>query len=153
MSPQPSFSAHYWLAKEGAEEAEEKTEASPQLMESDLQQKAFLTWEPLVNHCAAILQSQRCVCLPSASFERPLSNQPPHRHLWDCFEHAQNLKWHPWHCVDIPCATFEWPRWPFSIHWASSGDLVSFKVTLGRHKGRRLCVKGILVLFTHSVCE
>ena len=47
---------------------------------------AFFTGRPM-----AILQPRQCVCLHSASFERPVSDRLPRRPLCDCFEHAQNF--------------------------------------------------------------
>ena len=46
---------------------------------------------PMADHCASILLPRRCVCLPPASFEWPVSDRPPWRPLCDCFEHAQNF--------------------------------------------------------------
>ena len=45
----------------------------------------------MADPCASILRPRRCLCLPPASFERPVSDRPPRRPLCDCFEHAQNL--------------------------------------------------------------
>ena len=55
------------------------------------QQYVFLRGEQWSDHCASSLPPRRCVCLPPASFERPVSDRPPRRPLCDCFEHAQNL--------------------------------------------------------------
>ena len=52
---------------------------------------AFFTGRLMADHCASILRPRRCVCLHPASFERPVSDRPPQRHLCDCFEHAQNF--------------------------------------------------------------
>ena len=51
--------------------------------------------------------------------------------------------WRPWRLLNVLCATFERPRQPCCLLWASNGDLVSLMVARGRHKGRRLCVKGV----------
>ena len=51
----------------------------------------ILTGRPMADHCASILRRRRCVCLYTASFERPVSDRPPRRPLCDCFEHAQNF--------------------------------------------------------------
>ena len=63
-----------------------KAEASPETK---------LTTERIyyVANIVRLRQPGQCVCLrdPSASFERPLSNQPPRWPLWDCFEHVQNF--------------------------------------------------------------
>ena len=45
----------------------------------------------MANPCASILRPRRCVCLPPASFERPVSDRPPRRPLCDCYKHAQNF--------------------------------------------------------------
>ena len=58
----------------------------------NLQQNASFTLRPLGDHCASILQPRQCLCLPSASFEPPLSNPSPRRPLCDCFEHVQKFK-------------------------------------------------------------
>ena len=104
------------------------------------------TWRSLADHYASILQPRQCSCVPSASFERPLSDQPPRRPFCDCFEHVQNLMatMASMAILNVLCTTFERPRQPCCLVWASNGDLVSFMVARGRHKGRRLCVKGVL---------
>ena len=51
----------------------------------------FFTGRPMADPCAYILHPWRCVCLPSASFEQPVSEQTPRQPLCDCFEHAQNF--------------------------------------------------------------
>ena len=67
--------AWVWGCGEGTSEAE----ASPGLREWALQQNAFITWRPLADHCASILQLQQWHCVAPVSFERPLSDKPP---LW-----------------------------------------------------------------------
>ena len=69
-----------WWYKEGRRVAQIDTQCSH-----------FFTGRPMANHCASILRPRRCVCLHPASFERPVSDQPPRRPLCDCFEHAQNF--------------------------------------------------------------
>ena len=44
--------------------------------------------------------------------------------------------WRPWRCLNVLCATLERPRQPFGLPPAFSGDLASFVVAQGRHKGR-----------------
>ena len=56
-----------------------------------IQHYAFFTERPMADPSAPILRSRRCLCLPLASFERPVSDQPPRRPLCDCFEHAENF--------------------------------------------------------------
>ena len=68
-------------------------EAASRLRESGLQQNAFIQCWPLADHCAPILQLWQCHCIPSASFEGPLNNQPPQWPFRNCFEHVKNL--HP----------------------------------------------------------
>ena len=51
----------------------------------------LFTGRPMVDHRASILRPRRCVCIPPASFERPVSDGPPRRSWGDCFEHAQNF--------------------------------------------------------------
>ena len=50
--------------------------------------------------------------------------------------------WRSWRLLNVLCTTFERPRQPCCLHWASNGDLVSFMVAQGGYKGRTLCVKG-----------
>ena len=52
--------------------------------------------------------------------------------------------WRPWRCLNVLCATLERPRQPFGLPSAFNGDLASFVVAQGRHKGRSPCVKGVL---------
>ena len=52
--------------------------------------------------------------------------------------------WHPWRCLNVLCATLERPRQPFGFPSAFNGDLASFVVAQGRHKGRSSYVKGVL---------
>ena len=52
--------------------------------------------------------------------------------------------WRPWRCLNVLCATLERPRRPFGLPSAFNGDLASFVVAQGRHKGRSPCVKGVL---------
>ena len=72
-----------WWYKEGR--------SVPQIDTQCSQQYVFFTGRPMANHCASILPPRRCVCLPPASFEQPVSDWPPRRPLCDCFEHAQNF--------------------------------------------------------------
>ena len=51
--------------------------------------------------------------------------------------------WRPWRCLNVLCATLERPRRPFGLPSAFNGDLASFVVAQGRHKGRNPCVKGV----------
>ena len=50
--------------------------------------------------------------------------------------------WRPWRCLDVLCTTLERPRQPFCLCSAFNGDLASYVVVQGRHKGRSPCVKG-----------
>ena len=45
----------------------------------------------MADPCASILRPLRCVCLPPASIERPVSDRPHRRPLCDCFEHDQKF--------------------------------------------------------------
>ena len=47
----------------------------------------FLMQRPMADPCASILRPQRCVCLPHASFGRPVSDRPPPLPLCDCYEY------------------------------------------------------------------
>ena len=49
---------------------------------------SIFTERPMADHCASILRPRRCVCLPPASFQRPVSDRHHQRPLCDCFEHA-----------------------------------------------------------------
>ena len=51
----------------------------------------YFTGRPMADPCASNLRPRPCMCLPTASFERPVSDRPPRRPLCDCFEHAQNF--------------------------------------------------------------
>ena len=78
-----SKEAQSWWYKEGRSVAQIDTQCS--------QLYVLFTGRPMVDHCASILPPRRCVCLPPASFEWPVSGRPPRRPLCDCFEHAQNF--------------------------------------------------------------
>ena len=85
-----------------------------------------VTWRSLTDHCASILQPRRCSCVPSASFERPLSDQPPRSPslppstnlLGDPSATVLNMfktwwrPWRPWRLLNVLCTTFERPRQP-----------------------------------------
>ena len=81
------FEAQRWY-RGGTKEAK----VSPRLRDWAMQQNAITTWRPLANHCASILQPRQYRCAPSASFERPLSDQSHQRPFFDCCECVQNLK-------------------------------------------------------------
>ena len=70
---------------------------------------AFIILQPSTDHCASILQPRRWVCLPSASFERHLSKEPPRRSCAAVLNTFKTLwrPWHPWRCLNILCTTFE----------------------------------------------
>ena len=48
--------------------------------------------------------------------------------------------WRPWRGLAVLCATLERPKQPFCLLCAFNGDLASFMVARGRHKGRSPCV-------------
>ena len=54
--------------------------------------------------------------------------------------------WRPWRCLNVLCAILERPSQPFCLPSAFNGDLTSFVVAQGRHKGRSPCVKGVLLV-------
>ena len=56
--------------------------------------------------------------------------------------------WRPWRCLNVLCTTLERPRQPFCLPSAFNGDLDSFVVARGRHRGRSPCVKGVLGKYT-----
>ena len=66
-----------------------KAEASLKLIQNVHNSTHLFTGRLTADHRASILRPRRCVCLPPASFERPVSDRPPQRALCDCFEHAQ----------------------------------------------------------------
>ena len=68
-----------------------KAEASLKSIHNVHNSTPLFTGRPMADHRASILRPRRCVCLPPASFERPVSDRPPRRPLCDCFEHAQNF--------------------------------------------------------------
>ena len=96
---------------------------------------------PLCIHSATTV-----MCVPSAC------------HLWatdlvgDLYATVLNMlktlrrPWRPWRCLNVLCATLERPRQPFGLPSAFNGDLASFVVAQGRHKGRSPCVKGVLIV-------
>ena len=53
-----------------------------------VQQYRFLTGRPMADPYTSILRPRRYVCLPPASFERPVSDRHPRRPLCDCFEQS-----------------------------------------------------------------
>ena len=96
----------------------------------------FFTGRPMANHCASILRPRRCVCLPPAYHERPVSDRPPRRPLCDCFEHAQNFT------ATMVSMTMSWR--PVHYPWTTNATWpVQFLVTQGRHKCHSPCVKGV----------
>ena len=97
-----------WWCKEGRSVAQIDTQCS--------QQYVFFTERPMADHCASILPPWRCVCLPLASFERPVSDRPPRRPLCDCFEHAQNFT-----ATMASMAMFERP---VCHHWATKATVL-----------------------------
>ena len=50
--------------------------------------RIFFTGRPVVDPCASILRPRLYVCLPTSSFERPVSDRPPRRPFCDSFEHV-----------------------------------------------------------------
>ena len=53
--------------------------------------------------------------------------------------------WRPWRCLNVLCATLERPRQPCCLLRDFNGDLASFVVAQGRHKGRSPYIgKGVL---------
>ena len=91
-----------------------EAEASLKLVRNVYNSTHYFTGWPMADHCASSMRPRRYVFLPPAFFERPVSDCPPRRPLFDCFEHAQNfmatMAWsesplcHPW----MTKATF-WP--------------------------------------------
>ena len=71
---------------------------------------------PMADHCASILPPWRCMCLPPASFERPVSDRPPRRPLCDCFEHAQNFT--------ATMASMAMSERPVYHHWATKATVL-----------------------------
>ena len=66
--------------------------------------------------------------------------------------------WRPWRGLNVLCATLERPRQPFYFLCAFNGDLVSFVVEQGRHRGRGPCAKGVLrgylpMSFTYALAK
>ena len=123
-----------------------EAEASLKLIHSVYNTTHFVTSRPMADFCASILGPRRCVCLQPASFERPVSDPLPRRPLCDCFDNAQTSRrlWRPWEGLNVLCATLERPRQTFGLLCAFNGDLESFVVAQGRHKGQSPCGKGVL---------
>ena len=101
----------------------------------------------MADPCVSILRSRRHVCSPL----------PPLSDLWEtnliddlCATVFNILKtswrpWRPWRSLNVLCATLERPmneRQPFGLLCAFNGDLASFVVAQGRHKGLSPCAKG-----------
>ena len=124
-----------------------EAEASLKLIHNVYNSTHFFMERPMAEPCTSILRPRRYVCLPPASFERPVSDRPPRRPLCDCFEHAQKL--HGDHGVHGEVWTSSMPplndlgNLSASFVVPLSGDLASFVVAQGRHKGRSLCVKRV----------
>ena len=115
-----------------------QVEASLKLIHNVYNSTHFFTGRPMADHCTSILRPRWCVCLPHASFKRPVSDRPPRhrRPLCDCFEHAQNFTATMASMArsERLCATLERLRQHFSLHWAFNGDLARHVVAQGRHK-------------------
>ena len=129
-SPQSSFSACYLAHREGRKEAEVLTRFRNQVC----RRMHLLCGDhcPIIAHPLWTTE----MCAPSsASFEQPASSATPE------FKTLFRLC-RPWLCLDILCASFEWPRQPFGPCWTSRGDLARFMVTEVRHKHRSLWVLG-----------
>ena len=86
-SPQWSLNGRHWSAKGGTMVVQGRQACHLNLKHN----VRIFTGRSMADHCASILRPRRCVCLHSASFERPVSDRPPRRPLCDCFEHAQNF--------------------------------------------------------------
>ena len=123
------------LYKEGRSVAQFDTQCS--------QLYAFVTGWPMTYPCASILRPRRCMCLPPASFERPVSDRPPRRPLCDMLKTSRR-PWRSWRGLHVLCVTLERPRQPFGLLSVINGDLASFVVVQGRHKSRSPCLKGVL---------
>ena len=144
-SPQWSFSGRYWSAKGGTMVVQGRRKRRLNWYTIFTTVRIF-TGRPTADHCASILRPRRCVCLPPASFERPVSDRPPRRPLCDCFEYAQNFT-----ATMASMAMSErpvyypWTTKAFCLLHAFNGDLVSFVVAQVqvRHKGRSPCVRSI----------
>ena len=102
-----------------------------------LHQYAFFMGRSRADPCASILRPRRCVCLPPAFYERPVSNRPPRRHLCDCLDMLKTSRRprYPWRGLNVLCDTLERPRQTFCLLCAFNGDLTSFVVAQVRHKG------------------
>ena len=124
-----------------------KAEASLKLTHNVHNSRHVFTGRPMANHCASILRPRRCVCLPSA----PLSDLWATNLLGDLCATVLNMlkisrrPWRPWRGLNVLCTTFERPRQPFGFLSAFSGDLASFMVAQGTHKGRSPWIKGVLL--------
>ena len=68
-----------------------EAEASLKLIHNVYNSMHCFTGWPMTDLCASILRPRRCVCLPPASFVRPVSDRLPRWPLCDCFENAQNF--------------------------------------------------------------
>ena len=107
-----------------------KAEASLKLIHNVHNSTHLFTGRPMADHRASILRPRRCLCLPPASFERPVSDRPPRRPLCDYFEHAQNFittvasmamsehpVYHPWTTkTTVLPSTATWP-----VMWSYKG--------------------------------
>ena len=89
-SPQWSLNGRYRSAKGGkmVVQGRQKRRSNWNRMFTKVR---ICTGRPMADPCASILRPRQCVCFPPASFERPVSNQPPWWPLCDCFEHVQNF--------------------------------------------------------------
>ena len=88
----------------------------------------------------------------------PLSDLWASDHLDDLCATVLNMlktsrrPWRPWRCLNVLCTTIKRPRQLFGPRLAFNGDLTSFVVAKGRHKGRSLCVKGFKSCIENGCC-
>ena len=89
-SPQWSLFGRYWSAKGGTMvvQGRQKDRANWHTMFTT---EHILRRRPMADHYASILQPWRCMCLPPACHEWPVSDRPPRQPSCDCFSHAQNF--------------------------------------------------------------
>ena len=115
----------------------------------------IFTGRPMADHCASILPPWRCVCLPPASFERPVSDRPLRRPLCDCFEHAQNFT--------ATMASMAMSERPVYHHWTTKATVLPpfchqrrpgqfCGRTMEAERSQPLCKGGISAILQYPQC-
>ena len=115
-------------------------EASPRWRDRFLQKDTLLCayhW-PTIVHLFCNLSNASAILLSHLSDQLP---RLPFCNCLNIFNTSQPL-WRPWRCWSILFTTYEWPRQPSGLLWASNGNLASFMVTREAQRSEAMC-KGV----------